>query len=206
MKKFYAFILSLMLCAAASAQGLTLSVDGVNVSHGTDYVRVYNVEAFDKVPGMPFLGQNYGFYPEIVLTSHKAQDVVVTVTDLTHDEGSQFCFGGTCDELFKMGYQSNKVVTMQADKAENMLIHVVHLSAATAPYEVKFQIDAYGTLDNNRITSTVTLKYDPNATDAVQHVTAGMADAPYYTMGGVRVQGVPAPGIYVRGGRKVVVR
>lgn len=203
MKKFYTLLLSLLVCSMASAQ-ISLTVDGSNVPSGESYTKVYASQAKDKVPGLPQLGQVYGLYPEIKLTSDVDQDVIVTIIDNTKDEGTQFCYGTTCDELYKMGNRSTKVATLKAGTPTDLAIHVLRQAATNTPYEVELLIDALGTVTNiKHFTATVTLKYDPNATDVVQMVVKENHDAPIYSVSGVRVS-QPTRGLYIRNGRKFV--
>ncbi len=203
MKKLYTILFSLFICASSFAQ-ISLSVDGQKVAHQGSLTKIYNVEAKDKIPGMPQFGQVYGLYPKIMVTSQKAQEVIVTVIDKSQDQGTQFCYGTTCDELYKMDFTSQKIANLEAGKATDLAIHIVRQSSATAPYEVELQIDAYGTLDQQRCTSTVILKYDPSAS-AVQTIVKEQSSSPYYTLGGQRVA-MPRKGIYIKDGRKVVIK
>ena len=107
MKKLYALLLSLLTCSIASAQ-ITITVDGEQAQNKGTLTKVYTEDGHDKVPGMPQLGRIYGLYPEILVTSQKKQDVLVTVIDKTQDLGTQFCYGTTCDELYKMNFTSLK--------------------------------------------------------------------------------------------------
>ncbi len=203
MRKLYSFIFSCLLCGTVSAQDFSLTVDGQAVENQSTATLVYASEAREKVPGIPALGMEYGLYPEILLTSKVAQDVVVTLRDESKDAGTQFCYAGTCDELYKMNYQSTKTGYLKADKATNMQIHIVHDAAANGPYEVKLLLDAYGTVDGQSYSCTLVLKYDPSATglDGLSARTTSSC----YNLQGQQVS-KPRAGIYVRNGRKIVVR
>ena len=203
MKKLYSLLFSLLLCGTVSAQDLSLTVDDVAVANKSTATIVYNCEAFEKIPGMPFLGMDYGFYPKVMLTSKIDQDVLVTLRDESHDQGTQFCYGGTCDELYNMNYQSSKSSFLKADKAQDLQIHVKHNEAATDKYEVKLLLDAYGTVDGESFSCTLLLKYDPEAT-GLDSVTK-IASSVYFNMNGQQVSS-PRRGVYVRNGRKVVIR
>lgn len=202
MKKLYTLLFSTMLCVSASAQ-ISLTLDGVNVADKSKPVQIYNTQAKDKIPGMPMLGQLYGLYPEFLLTSQQAQDVVVTIIDNSQDRGTQFCYGTTCDELYKMDYQSTKTAKLEAGKPTDLAIHVVREAATDTPYEVELLINAYGTHDSQSLSSTVTLRYDPNAEAGVESVVA-QRNPSIYTLSGQRVAAPARKGIYVVGGRKVV--
>lgn len=204
MKKLYTFLFSLCVSAVAMAQDFSLTVDGEAVANKTTFTKVYGVDAKDKVPGVPMLGQEYGLYPEMLLTSKISQDVIVTLIDQSHDQGSQFCLGTTCDELYQMNFQSTKVAALKAGKPTNLLFHVAHDAAGTAPYEVQVQVNAYGTVDGESYQSTVVLRFDPDAAN-VETTTLDVSNSAYYTLSGVKVD-IPRRGIYVRGGKKVVVK
>lgn len=207
MKKLYALLLALLTCSIASAQ-ITITVDGNPLKDGDTYTRLFTEETtIVKVPGVPAL-DDYGLYPEITITSSKAQDLVITLLDESHDGGVNFCLG-TCEIPNEAnGYNVTKVAGFEADKSTSAEIHVQHRDAATGPYEVRFQLVAYGTLDQKRATATIILQYDPNAVNALHPLlssTPSTTSAPYYTLGGQRVA-APGKGIYIRNGKKVIVK
>lgn len=209
MKKLYTFLFTLLLSCAASAQ-ITLTVDGVNVPDKATYTRLYDTDGEYKIPAMPMLGKNYGLYPHIAVTSQKAQDVVITITDRTHDR-VQFCLAGktadeqTCFELMNMNYVGQKTVAFEAGKARDLELHVMHDAESFTPYEVELQIDVYGTLDMKRVTSTVILRFDPDAANVGSLVVTTPSE--YYTLAGQHVGQTPKQkGIYVKNGKKVVIR
>ena len=201
MKTLYSLLLLFCLAATASAQDISLTIDGQDVPNKSMLTQTYAVEAFEKIPGMPQLGMKYGLYPEIELTSKIKQDLVVTLRTETHDEGIQFCFGSTCDELYKMNWQSTKTATFEAGKAQDMQIHIEHFEAASAPYEAKLVLDAYGTVDGQSYNCNLMLKYDPSAASIT--VTPADRQAPYYNLSGMRIS-QPTRGLYIRGGKKVL--
>ncbi len=204
MKKLCAFLLSVFLCSMMSAQ-ITLTVDGETVKSGSTYTKVYGEEVIaDRIPGMPQFGQNCGLYPKVLLTSARSQDVTLTIMNKSQTEGVSNCGFGTCENLDAThNFFSQKVGKMEAGKAEDLVIDIVHDSPATAPYEVELQIDAYGTLDSQRCTATIILRYDPEAAP-VESIAAVQARSAYYTLSGQRVASPAKRGIYIRNGRKVV--
>lgn len=205
MKKLYTLLLSMLVCSMVSAQ-ITLTVDGVKLGSVATYIKTYSQERVeDKVPGLPMLGQICGLYPTVMLKSEKTQDVIVTVIDNSENGGTRFCgLDGTCVPLDNNNnFRTTKTVKFTAGNAQDMLLDVQHDKPATSAYEVELQIDAYGTLDSQRCTVTVILKYDPSSADGVQVIVKDEASAPYYNLSGMRTQAAKK-GIYIRNGRKVV--
>lgn len=205
MKKLYTLLLSFFACSMMSAQ-ITLTVDGETVKSGSTYTKVYGQEVIeDKIPGMPQFGQTCGLYPKVLLTSAKTQDVTLTITNKNQAEGVSNCGFGLCESLdASNNYFSQKVGKMEAGKAEDLLIDVVHNTPATAPYEVELLIDAYGTEDSQRCTATIVLRYDPEAANSVSSVHATNSKAPLYTLSGQAVRQASKKGIYIQNGRKVI--
>lgn len=204
MKKLYTILLSFLACTTVQAQ-ITLTVDGETVKHNSTYTKIYGEEIIeDKIPGMPQFGQTCGLYPKVLLTSAKTQEVVLTITNKNHAEGVSNCGFGLCENLdASHEYFSQKVGKMQGGKAEDLVIDIVHNTPATDSYEVELQIDAYGTVDNQRVTSTVILRFDPDAANVGSVTVTGPSE--YYTLSGQRVGTTPLKkGIYVVNGRKVV--
>lgn len=204
MKKLYTFLLSFFACSMMSAQ-ITLTVDGEPVQNGSTFTKVYAEEVIEaKIPGMPQFGQNCGLYPKVLLTSAKTQDVVLTITNKSQSEGVSNCGLGQCVNLDAANnYFSQKTGKMEAGKAEDLVIDVVHNTPATSAYEVELQIDAYGTQDMQRCTATLILRFDPEAS-SVGSVSAVQSNSAYYTLSGQRVAVPTKRGIYVKNGRKVV--
>lgn len=207
MNKLYTLLLSLLLSAAATAQNLTITVDGEQWANGTTLTKVYDTDnySFELMPGLVI--PKYGLYPEIMISCDANQSVTATLTDEAKAGGVTYCFGGTCVALDANGYSVTKEAKLESGKPKDMQIEVVRQSAATAPYEVTLALRVDLAQTATRAASTfegkLVLRYDPEAAH-VNNITTSTASQ-YYTLSGQRVGQSPTKkGIYVKNGRKIV--
>lgn len=203
MKKLFSMVLGLCMGMAAQAQSLTLTVDGEQLANGGSLTKTYGVEAFDLMPGTPLEGQffRYGLYPEVMINSTTAQHVSATLTDVNKDGGVTFCFGGNCMELDKNGYSVTKEQTLKASTPTNMQIDVVHAEESATAYGVTLSLKVKG--ESETFEGTIVLKYDPETAHISSPALQGETGC--YTLSGLRIKEATKRGIYIRGGRKIVI-
>jgi len=207
MKKIYAILL-LMLPVIASAQTLTLTVDGETVENGSTFTKVYSTDAHDMFPdeSNPWHGQyfNYGIYPEVYFTSTAAQEVTFKFTNVSKVEGVQCCFGATCREVNEgMNYEMELTENVAANTPMDMQIHARTSDHSEEAYtrEMKLEFDA---ANGDSFTCTLMLTYDPSA-NAIQSVGEEKKDGKIFNLNGQHLSKMQK-GVNVVNGKKVLLR
>lgn len=209
MKKIYLTCLMLCLAFVASAQTLTLTLDGEVVANGSTVTKVYDNDVKVKVPGVIY---GHGLFPEVFLTSSVAQNAQVTFTDPLKEGGTTCCFGGLCvpftaENNYTIVAPKDGMYMMSADKAEDLQIHYEHATntdgnPSAQAYSRTVDIAAK-TESGETFTCRLVFKFDPNAS-AVENLQLQQKVGGYYTLDGVRVEKPTRRGIYIVNGRKVV--
>ncbi len=207
MKKIYAILL-MMLPLAASAQTLSLTVDGETVENGATFTKVYTTDAYDMFPdeSNPWHGQyfNYGIYPEVYFTSTVAQNVSFKFTNVSKVEGIQCCFGSTCREVNEgMNYVMELSENVAANTPMDMQIHARTADHSEEAYSREMKLE-FNAENGESFTCTLVLAYDPSA-NAIQSVEAEKRDGRIFGLSG-QLQDKLKKGVNIVNGKKILVR
>lgn len=206
MKKIYSFLLFLAVAAVASAQTLSVTVNGKTLVNGQTHTEKYasaKTDMHDLNPAIPAgMAFKNGLYPEVMISSATGQNVAVTLTNKSQNEVVGFCYGGQCDNLTAANsYTLTKTAFLQATTPFNMQIEANKELLSPTAYELEVKCHADNGEDFN---FTLVLDYNPIYA-GVESAKVAAAAADCYTISGVKTV-KPIKGLNIRGGRKFVVK
>lgn len=201
MKKLYTLLAALLLTITASAQTIGVTVDGKAVQDGDNVVLNYLSIKNEVIPGVLVF---YNIEPEIFVQSTVAQEMTVEVEDLDKQEGqAQNCFTSCITCKASNNYIVSQTKTVTSNYNENARIHINYNNVDPGSITRKLRIKA--STASEKIEFVLTVNVGDNAAN-VNGVAADKANAPVYTIGGARVNNALAPGIYVKDGKKFMVK
>ena len=167
MKKFFTLIAAAFCLNSISAQTIGVTVDGTIVQDGQTIEILYSTAVTEEI--IPGLMSNYGFEPEVVVTSNTAQEVTVSVEDLDKTEDHvQNCFTNciTCSS----SNEYKVIQTKDFEGSADAKIHVEFGTGADCPITAPYSQNVNVTISTSaeQIAFTMILTYDPTRAAAEQ--------------------------------------
>lgn len=188
----------LLLASASFAQSFDVKIGEKVISNG-EKVEI-NLQEMPIHWIIPNVIGVYTIDPEIKIVADAAQTITIEASDDIKDGILQNCAFGNCTPVTESACPATATKAIEAQTLD-AAIHLTYGSVNPVNLQRAFDVK----ISNGTKTVAFTVQYNIGTYAAsVTDIMTGAANAPYYTLGGVKTNTIPTGKVYIKGGKKYI--